>query len=126
MDSHIGRLRREVAQKKIKAKIRVLEGYAKKGVPEGAFVPKNLAEFRRWEDSSLGVEQIGSPNTLDRPYNKEQKKRAQERAMNAVAELEFFGAHSGVEFSAKFRGEFCAADRWVSSHLPIRPVLIRR
>jgi hypothetical protein len=35
-----------------------------------------------------------------------EEKRAQERAMNAVAELEFFGAHSGVEFSAKFRGEF--------------------
>jgi hypothetical protein len=34
-----------------------------------------------------------------------EKKRAQERAMNAVAEFEFFGAHPSVELSAEFRRE---------------------
>ena len=35
-----------------------------------------------------------------------EEKRAQERAMNAVAEFEFFGAHPSVELGAEFRGEF--------------------
>jgi hypothetical protein len=35
-----------------------------------------------------------------------EEKRAQEWAMNSVAEFEFFGAHPSVELSAEFKGEF--------------------
>jgi hypothetical protein len=35
-----------------------------------------------------------------------EKKRAQERAMNAVAKFEFLGAHPSVELGTEFRGEF--------------------
>ncbi len=35
-----------------------------------------------------------------------EEKRAQKRAMNAVAEFQFFGSHPGVELGAEFRGEF--------------------
>lgn len=78
MASHISSLRRETAQKRIKAKIAVLAEYARKGIPEGTHVPGNVAEFRRWEDKSLGLEPIGSPNTLERPYNSHLKKRVLE------------------------------------------------
>jgi hypothetical protein len=78
MGTHIGSHRKDVAQATIKAKIRVLERYAKNGIPEGAYVPKNLADFRRWEDALLGLERIGSPNTLDQLHNIQLKKRAQE------------------------------------------------
>lgn len=78
MGNHISAYRRDSAQKKIEVKINVLEHYVAKGIPEGAFVPKDLTSFRRWEDNAFNVEKIGSPNTLDRPYNKKLKKRALE------------------------------------------------
>lgn len=78
MASHVSSLRRETAQKRIKAKITILVEYAQKGIPEGTHVPRNVAEFRRWEDKSLGLERIGSPNTLERPYNAHLKKRVLE------------------------------------------------
>jgi|SRR5579885_870708 chromosome condensin MukBEF ATPase and DNA-binding subunit MukB len=78
--NHIGGLRKDAARQKIKSKIEVLERYASdiKSIPEGACVPKNLAGFRLWEDEDLGLEKIGSPNTMDAPHNAGLKKRALE------------------------------------------------
>lgn len=78
MRCHVGGIRKAAAQRKIKAKIAVLERYARDGVPGGAYVPKYLADFRRWEDEALGLERLGSPNTLDAAHNVQLKKRALE------------------------------------------------
>jgi flagellar biosynthesis regulator FlaF len=78
MKTHISGHRREIAQAKIKGKITVLERYVAKGAPEGAFIPKDLTSFRLWEDTPLGLEKIGSPNTLDKPYNETLKNQALE------------------------------------------------
>lgn len=78
MADHVGGLRKDAAQNKIKKKIKVLERYAAnpKSVKEDTYVPKDLTSFREWEDGDLGLERIGSPNTLDRPYNIGLKKQA--------------------------------------------------
>jgi hypothetical protein len=78
--AHVSSLRKKAALKKIKKKIKVLERYDVKPetIPEGAFIPKDLAAFRLWEDQSLGLEKIGSPNTMDKPYNRGLKKQALE------------------------------------------------
>jgi hypothetical protein len=80
MTKHIGGLRKDAARQKIEGKIEVLERYASdiEAIPEGAYVPKNLAGFRLWEDEDLGLEKIGSPNTIDVPHNAGLKKRALE------------------------------------------------
>jgi hypothetical protein len=49
---------------KISNKIKVLEGYALKGVAPGKYFPRSVNEFRQWEDRDLGLEVIGSPNTM--------------------------------------------------------------
>jgi hypothetical protein len=56
---------------KVNAKIGVLRNYAKKGVPDGAFVPKSLEQFRLWNDDELKLAQIGSKSTLYQPWNRE-------------------------------------------------------
>lgn len=75
MRRHIGDRRKEAAQLKIAKKVNVLERYVADpaAIPEGAYKPRNLAAFREWEDKVLGLEKIGSPNTMDRSYNKQQK-----------------------------------------------------
>lgn len=78
MEKHISSRRKDDAQQKIKAKIKVLEGYLANGVPEGTYVPSDEASFRRWEDSLLGLEKIGSPNTMNKPYNQALKQRVGE------------------------------------------------
>jgi len=61
------------ARLKINAKIAVLQRYSKKGVPNGAFVPKSLEQFRSWTDKQLDLAQIGSKSTLYQPWNSELK-----------------------------------------------------
>jgi hypothetical protein len=60
------------AQEKIRRKLFVLKGYLSNGVPRDAFVPKSMNEFRAWENKKLGLERIGSPNTVSpqSPHNK--------------------------------------------------------
>src|SRR5260370_39776655 len=76
MVNHISVRRREQAQEIIKRKIAVLEGYIAIGLPEDSFVPKTLTQFRLWEDLAGGLARLGSPNTLDRPHNKNLKLKA--------------------------------------------------
>jgi len=71
---HISAQRKQRATLNIETKL--LQRYFSEGVPEGAFVPRNMTEFRLWEDEPLGVMKIGSPNTLEQ--NKGLKLRAQE------------------------------------------------
>jgi hypothetical protein len=78
MKVHVSNQRRIAAQEKIKAKIKVLERYITKGIPESALVPKDMASFRRWKDETLNLKEIGSPNTMDKPYNCGLKKRVLE------------------------------------------------
>lgn len=78
MANHISQTRKDATREKIKAKIKVLEGYAAHGVPTGAFIPPNMASFRRWEDKAIGLEQLGSPSTLDKPHNRGLKRRTLE------------------------------------------------
>jgi chromosome segregation ATPase len=40
-------------------------------VPDGAFVPKSLEQFRLWTDKELELAQIGSKSTLYQPWNRE-------------------------------------------------------
>ncbi len=74
-DTHISSSRKNQAQHLITTKISILEKYLAEGVPENAFVPKSETQFRLWEDSSLELKKIGSPNTLNKPYNKQFKQR---------------------------------------------------
>lgn len=80
MTKHVAEQRKDSAQRKIEKKIEVLEGYAAdpKFVAKAVYVPKDLAAFRLWEDEDLGLEKIGSPNTMDKPHNQGLKKRALE------------------------------------------------
>jgi chromosome segregation ATPase len=78
MPKHIGTQRKDGAQKRIKAKIKVLEKYVHHGIPEGAYIPASEASFRLWKDETLGLEKIGSPNTLNRAYNRSLKQRVAE------------------------------------------------
>lgn len=82
-DNHISNSRKKDSQKIIKNKLAVLESYVADGVPENAFVPKSEAQFRLWEDSQIGLEKIGSPNTLNKPHNKPYK----EKALELIQEL---------------------------------------
>lgn len=66
------------AQDRIKKKILVLERWLAHEVPSGACIPKNITQFRLWEDDEFNVEKIGSPNTMDRPHNKALKLKATE------------------------------------------------
>jgi len=75
---HISELRKENMRHNIEKKTEILQRYVSEGVPGGAFVPRNLAEFRRWHDLEIGVAKIGSPNTLEREYNKSLKLKAVE------------------------------------------------
>ncbi|MDX6499162.1 MAG: hypothetical protein QOG23_2422 [Blastocatellia bacterium] len=61
------------ARLKINAKIAVLQRYSKKGVPNDAYVPKSLEQFRSWTDKQLELAQIGSKSTLYHPWNSELK-----------------------------------------------------
>jgi chromosome segregation ATPase len=49
----------------------VLQKYSKQGVPDGAFVPKSLEQFRLWKDDELRLHEIGSKSTLYQPWNRE-------------------------------------------------------
>ncbi|HKO98142.1 MAG TPA: hypothetical protein VJU86_14185 [Pyrinomonadaceae bacterium] len=40
-------------------------------MPDGAFVPKSLEQFRLWTDKELELAQIGSKSTLYQPWNGE-------------------------------------------------------
>ncbi len=40
-------------------------------MPDGAFVPKSLEQFRLWADKELDLAQIGSKSTLYQPWNSE-------------------------------------------------------
>jgi hypothetical protein len=75
---HISAQRKQRATLSIETKLQLLQRYMSEGVPEGAFVPRNMTEFRLWEDEPLGVMKIGSPNTLEQKQNKGLKLRAQE------------------------------------------------
>ena len=102
MAKHISTERKERAQKNIEEKIKVLEGYLNNGVPENAFVPRNMTQFRLWEDITAKIFKIGSPNTLDKAHNSGPKarievllkelrkvKRKKERRRNEVDTLRF-------------------------------------
>lgn len=79
MSKHISTCRKDDAQKKIKAKIRVLERYKKKDlIPKDTYIPKNEVDFRLWRDPELGLEKIGSPNTMNKPHNQVLKQHAVE------------------------------------------------
>src|SRR5436309_2108045 len=60
---------RQEARQKINAKTAILQQYAKKGTPSGAFVPRSLEQFRVWADEKLKLEIIGSNSTLYQPWN---------------------------------------------------------
>lgn len=83
-NKHISSSRKNEAQALITAKISIIEKYLTDGVPDGAFVPKNKTQFRLWEDSLLNLKKIGSPNTLEKPYNKPYKERI-ERLLHELA-----------------------------------------
>ena len=83
MSNHIASRRKSRAIAAIRAKIAVLERFVSGGIPENSFVPRSLAEFRRWEDSENELTKIGSPNTLDKSHNRQLKLKAQE----LIAEL---------------------------------------
>lgn len=40
-------------------------------MPEGAFVPKSIEQFRLWKDKELELVEIGSKSTLYQPWNGE-------------------------------------------------------
>jgi hypothetical protein len=73
---HISGQRKDRSQAIIRKKIETLENWLADGVPSEAFVPRNMAEFRLWEDNALKLERIGSPNTIDKPHNRQLKVRA--------------------------------------------------
>jgi hypothetical protein len=66
---HVSSQRKEKVQANIERKINILEGYLVHGVPVNAFVPKNMTQFRLWDDFATDVARIGSPNTLDATHN---------------------------------------------------------
>src|SRR5215213_1044332 len=78
MTNHISRQRQHIAQEKIIAKSRILEDYLQNGIPENVYIPNNLKEFRLWKDLQLKLEVIGSPNTINRPYNQALKSKINE------------------------------------------------
>jgi septal ring factor EnvC (AmiA/AmiB activator) len=69
LTKHISGQRKEKVQASIEWKINILEGYLVNGVPTNAFVPKNMTQFRLWEDAAANVARIGSPNTMDAIHN---------------------------------------------------------
>lgn len=77
MSNHISEQRKKRVQQVIKAKIKNLQEWLAEGLPKGTFVPKNMKEFRSWEDAALNLEKIGSPNTMDKPHNRELKRTAE-------------------------------------------------
>lgn len=69
--------RKRDAQRRIDRKIDVLKEYKERGVPRGAFVPKNMKEFLEWSNAKLRVEKIGTPRTMTEkgaPHNLERIK----------------------------------------------------
>jgi hypothetical protein len=84
MASHISSQRKEKAQENIESKIQILEGYLVHGIPENAFVPRNMTQFRLWEDCVANLARIGSPNTMDKPHNNGLKTRI-EGLLNELA-----------------------------------------
>jgi hypothetical protein len=75
---HVSGQRKEEARGSIKKKIEILEGYLSRGVSENVFVPKNMTQFRLWEDGGIGVTRIGSPNTINKAHNRGLKTRIEE------------------------------------------------
>ena len=75
---HISERRKQRATQNIENKIQILQRYLREGVPEGAFVRRNMTEFRLWEAAILGITKIGSPNTLEQKHNKPLKVQALE------------------------------------------------
>jgi chromosome segregation ATPase len=64
--------RKSEAYEKIQTKIAALRDFRRTGVPEGAFIPKSLEQFRRWNDEQRNLREIGSKSTLYQPcYQKE-------------------------------------------------------
>lgn len=64
-DSTSNEQRQLLARVTIKAKLNILKKYLLLGIPAKMYVPKSIAQFRNWEDESLGLLKIGSPNTLN-------------------------------------------------------------
>lgn len=75
MSKHVSSQRKERARENIERKIKILEGYLSRGLPENAFVPKNMTQFRLWEDGVADLWRIGSPNTIDTAHNNGLKTR---------------------------------------------------
>jgi hypothetical protein len=76
MGNHVGTVRKDQASASIRKKIVLLRQYVANEIPEGGFFPKNMTQFRGWEDKQLEITRIGSPNTMDRPHNKLLKEEA--------------------------------------------------
>jgi hypothetical protein len=111
MPEHVSGVRKNGAHQKIEKKIEVLEHYAADPVvaKKATFIPKDLVSFREWEDKNLGLERIGSPNTMDRPYNKGLKKQALE-LINRLAKKKV-RKERRTEVIATLRAQLRNADR---------------
>jgi len=107
---HISAQRKHRATVSIETKLQILQRYFSEGVPEGAFVPRNMTEFRLWEDEALGVMKIGSPNTLEQQHNKGLRLRAQELIVEIAKRKRRKKKGSNEE---KFRAEVREKDRLI-------------
>jgi hypothetical protein len=56
--------RKSEAYDKIQTKIAALRDFRRNGVPEGAFIPTSLEQFRTWRDEQRNLREIGSKSTL--------------------------------------------------------------
>jgi hypothetical protein len=57
--------RADIVDKALKAKNKVLREYSEAGVPDGAFVPRSMTQYRLWEDATIGLIRLGSPNSVN-------------------------------------------------------------
>ena len=57
-------------RQQIQVRLEILERWRNEGVPEGYKVPNSLNKVRTWEDTSLGIQRIGSPSSFTTSHSK--------------------------------------------------------
>lgn len=57
--------RMNVVDNALEGRNRLLRQYSETGVPDGAYVPRSMTQYRLWEDGHLGIARLGSPNSVN-------------------------------------------------------------
>ncbi|MFM0045454.1 hypothetical protein [Paraburkholderia sediminicola] len=71
----------------LEAKNSVLRQYRETGVPEGAYVPRSMTQYRLWENESLGIVRLGSPNSINVKDSEPSRAKLIREASSLIVEL---------------------------------------